>query len=225
MQPDFLGNVIENILKTFWPFLAFIIVVWVIREIGPVIIGAWNRKRKFSIGEKYRSGRSLIKWLQDLSPKEFEQYIAHMFENLGFIVEVTGSAYDGGIDVVAEKNGVKHYIQCKKFITQQVPVSAVRDFYGAMADKGAQAKGFFITTNKFTLEAEKFAESKPIELIDGFKLADLLEKAKMDSFAIPGKAETILCPICKSPMVKRNGKFGEFYGCSKFPECKGTRKI
>jgi len=31
----------------------------------------------------------------------------------------------------------------------------------------AQAKGYFITTNKFTLEAERFAEDKPIELIDG----------------------------------------------------------
>lgn len=35
----------------------------------------------------------------------------------------------------------------------------------------------------------------------------------------------ILCPRCGCRMVKRNGKFGEFYGCSNFPRCKGTRKF
>ena len=33
-----------------------------------------------------------------------------------------------------------------------------------------------------------------------------------------------LCPICNSVMILRNGKYGNFYGCSKYPYCKGTRK-
>lgn len=35
----------------------------------------------------------------------------------------------------------------------------------------------------------------------------------------------ILCPKCGLEMVKRNGKYGEFFGCSNFPRCRGTRKI
>lgn len=35
----------------------------------------------------------------------------------------------------------------------------------------------------------------------------------------------IKCPKCGAEMVKRSGKFGEFYGCSDFPRCRGTRKI
>ena len=35
----------------------------------------------------------------------------------------------------------------------------------------------------------------------------------------------ISCPECGSSMKLRNGKFGEFYGCSKFPYCKGTRAL
>lgn len=31
------------------------------------------------------------------------------------------------------------------------------------------------------------------------------------------------CPICKSVMVVRKGKSGDFWGCSKFPKCKGHR--
>lgn len=35
----------------------------------------------------------------------------------------------------------------------------------------------------------------------------------------------ILCPLCGAEMVKRKGKYGEFYGCSNFPGCRGTRKL
>jgi ssDNA-binding Zn-finger/Zn-ribbon topoisomerase 1 len=33
------------------------------------------------------------------------------------------------------------------------------------------------------------------------------------------------CPRCSSRMVLRNGPHGQFYGCSKFPYCRGTRKV
>lgn len=34
-----------------------------------------------------------------------------------------------------------------------------------------------------------------------------------------------MCPYCKTPLVLRKGKFGEFYGCSKYPACRYTLKI
>ena len=33
----------------------------------------------------------------------------------------------------------------------------------------------------------------------------------------------ITCPRCSSRMILRNGRKGKFYGCSRFPYCKGTR--
>jgi len=35
--------------------------------------------------------------------------------------------------------------------------------------------------------------------------------------------DELLCPKCNSEMVLREGKYGYFYGCSKFPYCDGTR--
>jgi superfamily I DNA and/or RNA helicase len=32
------------------------------------------------------------------------------------------------------------------------------------------------------------------------------------------------CPTCSSKMILRKGKFGKFYGCSRFPYCRGTRQ-
>ena len=33
-----------------------------------------------------------------------------------------------------------------------------------------------------------------------------------------------ICPLCNAQLVKRNGKYGEFWGCSNYPKCKFIRK-
>lgn len=37
--------------------------------------------------------------------------------------------------------------------------------------------------------------------------------------------DTPECPQCDKPMQKRSSNRGEFWGCSGYPECKGTRQI
>jgi predicted RNA-binding Zn-ribbon protein involved in translation (DUF1610 family) len=34
-----------------------------------------------------------------------------------------------------------------------------------------------------------------------------------------------VCPKCGNKLIKRNGKYGRFYGCSNFPKCKFTLNI
>lgn len=153
------------------------IVALIIKYLLPELIKALKNKRKFKAGQKWTSDRDLIYWLRGMKPWEFEEYIAGLFSKLGYKTEKIGGGYDKGVDVVAEKDGIKHYIQCKKYITSEVGVGEVRDFYGAIADHLAQGKGYFITTNKFTLEAEKFAQDKPIELIDSYKLLKYIKLA------------------------------------------------
>jgi HJR/Mrr/RecB family endonuclease len=158
----------------FWPIWVILGVILLIRiffdRLLPDLFHNWKNRRRFKAGQKWRSDRDLLYWLRGMHPSEFEEYVADLFSKMGYKTKVTGGAYDEGVDVIAEKDGVKHYIQCKKFITQEVGPGAVRDFYGAIADHLADGKGYFITTNRFTLEAERFTEDKPIELIDGQKL-------------------------------------------------------
>ena len=33
------------------------------------------------------------------------------------------------------------------------------------------------------------------------------------------------CPRCGSPLKLRNGKFGEFWGCTGYPDCKYTQNV
>lgn len=36
---------------------------------------------------------------------------------------------------------------------------------------------------------------------------------------------TRICPKCHLPMQRRNGRFGEFWGCTGFPKCRHTENI
>jgi len=48
-----------------------------------------------------------------------------------------------------------------------------------------------------------------------------IEKIKgRDAFDEQGNP--VPCPVCQSHMVERWSRFGKFFGCSRFPECKGT---
>lgn len=38
-------------------------------------------------------------------------------------------------------------------------------------------------------------------------------------------AGTKVCPVCGSAMVKRHGKYGDFYGCSNYPSCRHTEPV
>ncbi|MFH1093713.1 MAG: PD-(D/E)XK nuclease family protein [Candidatus Omnitrophota bacterium] len=46
--------------------------------------------------------------------------------------------------------------------------------------------------------------------------------AALKDLVIPQTPE---CPSCNGQMTKKNGKFGEFWSCQKFPNCKGTRDV
>lgn len=46
---------------------------------------------------------------------------------------------------------------------------------------------------------------------------------KVDRMSDNKPYENLKCPSCDGPMASRKGPYGSFWGCKKFPECKGTR--
>ncbi len=70
--------------------------------------------------------------LLDLSPSEFEQRVALLLEDLGWRqVTVRGGSGDRGVDITAERDGLRFIIQCKRY-TKPVGPSYVRDLVGAL---------------------------------------------------------------------------------------------
>ena len=115
--------------------------------------------------------------INSLSGVEFERLCKRLLENMGFAVETTKTTGDGGIDLIAYNSqpllSGKYIIQCKRY-TGSVGEPVIRDLYGVITSERAN-KGILMTSGTFTKQAQLFAQEKPIELIDGVKLRDLLK--------------------------------------------------
>lgn len=126
----------------------------------------------------------LLDELMRLSPDDFERLSQRLLREEGFVnTRVTGRTGDGGID----GQGVYRlsllsfhvFFQCKRYVGS-VGASAVRDFRGAMAGRGD--KGLLITTGTFTNGAKEEATrdgAPPIDLIDGYRLCELLKERRL----------------------------------------------
>jgi len=116
--------------------------------------------------------------LDSMDGHAFEDVVESLLRKMNFHVEGRSTAADGGIDMIAIKYdaivGGKYIIQCKRF-SGSIGNSFIRDLFGVVHSENAN-KGILITNSSFTREAQRFAEGKPIELIDGGKLQELLSQ-------------------------------------------------
>ncbi len=115
--------------------------------------------------------------LATLTAYEFESLVRDLFQKMGHDTRQTRASRDGGVDCVAWDTrpilGGKVVIQAKRY-RHVVGVGAVRDLYGTMQNERAN-KGILITTSHYTSAAREFAQSLPLQLIDGAGLLSLLE--------------------------------------------------
>jgi len=128
---------------------------------------------------------NVIKRIYDQSPAFFENLIIDLLLSMGYgdrrrdLVAHLGRSGDGGIDGAIKQDQLGLdvvYVQAKRYRPGlAVPVSAVRDFAGALEAHKAN-KGLFVTTSHFTKSGREFitAVSSRIVLIDGDRLSSLL---------------------------------------------------
>jgi restriction system protein len=96
-----------------------------------------------------------------------------------------------------------------------------------------------VCIGRYTKDAERFAQGKPIELIGGGQLVEMIRAVQRAPVAQPVQSPRIepvlapvaviaasepACPVCGTALVQRtNRRTGElFLGCSQFPRCRGT---
>lgn len=114
--------------------------------------------------------------LASLTPEGFEEFVAEVFEAMGYQVERVGGTGDEGADLVARRDGMRAVIQCKYHARGVVGSPELQKFLGTIHHTRSH-KGFFVTTRTFSLAAEKFVAEHPIELIDGPRLVELVHEA------------------------------------------------
>jgi restriction system protein len=179
--------------------------------------------------------------------KEFELLVGEGFRRQGYqVAETGGGGADGGVDLVLTRprlNGSEKFlVQCKQWRALKVGVEVVRELYGVMAARGATG-GFVVTSGRFTNEAIQFANGRNVTLVDGPQLLGFIRQARPAAGQVtprtqaptiaessPAAALPTICPLCAKPMVRRTAKRGaraggQFWGCSAYPVCRGTRTI
>jgi restriction system protein len=197
-------------------------------------MSAWRRQKRRDLVKAVAASPSKSA-LDGVSWQEFELLVGEAFRLDGFTIEERGgSAADGGIDLVLRRGAEKFFVQCKQWKAMKVGVDVVRELYGVMAAHGAVG-GFVVTSGGFTNDAIEFASGRNVILLDGPVLFDMIARAKRVPTSNPTPRVNPLlaapkCPLCSAEMVKRVAKRGDnagkaFWGCSRYPSCKGTREI
>jgi restriction system protein len=114
--------------------------------------------------------------LAGLTPEGFEEFVAELFEAMGYEVERVGGSGDEGADLRVTRQGLVAVVQCKYHARGVVGSPELQKFLGTVHHTRSH-KGFFVTTRTFSLSAEKFVAEHPIELIDGPRLVELVQEA------------------------------------------------
>jgi restriction system protein len=170
--------------------------------------------------------------LRAMNWRQFEMLVGEAFRRQGYSVEETGlGGADGGVDLILRKGGRTTLVQCKQWRSQRVDVKTVREMYGLLTHHGADAVKI-VAIGDFTPDAQRFAQGKPLELIHGEALLALVRAVQSTQVrADPTPKPTAVtmaapdCPNCGATMIKRNNRRSHeaFWGCPKYPGCRGTR--
>ena len=125
--------------------------------------------------------------IANMSPTKFEQFARALLTKMGvkFTEKEVNISNDGGIDGYGyhrdddDFRTTRVVIQCKRYNTGKVSEPDINGFLVAMSKFQADY-GVFITNNLFTKQARKAAsEGKPITLIDGSELVNLVIKYRL----------------------------------------------
>lgn len=103
-----------------------------------------------------------IKYWMGLDGHQFENAVATVFRNNGYIATVSKQGGDGVIDIVIEKDNVKIAVQCKAHKNPIGP-DVARDLYGTMKHFGYDS-GMIVSRSGFTSGVYDFVKGKSIKL-------------------------------------------------------------
>lgn len=218
------GNIFLLPLTMMVGMIGVLVIQWLIKE----------QKEKIKQKIVLESGIDIV---DEMSGEAFEEFLLAHFMTQGYKGYITPRTDDYGADLVIEKDGRKIVVQAKRW-KKVVGIEAVQQVVSAIKHYDAH-KGMVITNSSFTENAYELASSNGIELWDRKILIEFMKKYKDKEIAqniaqkdadshVTDKAAAAkeeVCPWCGRLLVLRDGKKGEFWGCTGFPRCRYTRNV
>jgi restriction system protein len=175
----------------------------------------------------------LIEW------RRSEAVVEALFAQAGFETRAQAHGSDGGVDIwLYSKNHAGgrdpvSIVQCKHWLKRDVGVQPVRELRGVMAQHGI-TRGQFVTTSRFTSEAQAFGRQNGIGLLNVDRLLRLIaerEPAQQDALlaiAFEGNYRTPTCARCGIKLVERRARSSgqPFWGCRNYSQgCRSRIRI
>lgn len=124
--------------------------------------------------------------MRELTPREFEEMVARLFQKMGFAVELTKQTKDGGKDIYIARNEVYgrilYLVECKRNGPERpVGVEVIRELYGVLGmDERKPTGGIIATTSYFSRDVKREIVDKRLEnriaLHDYDYIAELMKK-------------------------------------------------
>jgi HJR/Mrr/RecB family endonuclease len=108
--------------------------------------------------------------IEKLSPIEFEYYCADILSHAGWNATVTQASGDQGVDVIAERQGIRLVVQCKKY-SSPVGNKAVQEIAAGRIHQQARSSSLradhavVVTNNGFTPSARELANTTNVKLL------------------------------------------------------------
>lgn len=132
-------------------------------------------KKKLELYNKNNDIQTIIDQCRD-EPTKFEEFCAKLFEKMEYKVKITPKVNDGGYDLILHKDKEKSIVECKCYaLRHSVGRPLIQKLVGA--NQTAQAdKIIFVTTSFFSKEAIQYANEIKVELIDGERLINFIQK-------------------------------------------------
>ena len=103
-----------------------------------------------------RLARSGIAEIDRMNGPTFEHFLAVLFRQLGYQVEVIGRTGDFGADLVVTRDGVRCAVQAKQRSKQTVGIKAVQEVVGSLPHHRCE-RGLVVTNQRFTAAARQRA--------------------------------------------------------------------
>lgn len=115
-----------------------------------------------------------IQGIQDLSWPQFKELVAEAFRQKGFtVMESSAFTSDPSVDLVLRKSANLYLVQCRYWQNRKLGKREVKNLLALTLAKQASS-AYLLTTGIFTNEARHYAAGRPISLLDGIELVNLL---------------------------------------------------
>jgi len=156
------------------PVIAPVVALALLAPASFSLFKSTRKKKLHELGEE-------IKSIQEVPWQQFKEMVAEAYIRSGYmILEQSPFATDPYVDLFMRKSANLYIVQCRYWQNRKIGIREVKKLQALVQEKHAMG-AFLLTTGIFSKEARHYVLSRPINLVDGIGLVELLRCAKTDA--------------------------------------------